>query len=94
MCSVKANTPFLSSFIREKVQKHIEDRFLAAAGIEKILPDASLIENGVIDSTGVLEFIDFLEGSFNIKIMDEELVPDNLDSINKIVAFIERKTNS
>jgi len=80
--------------IRDKIQNFIEQNFLAAAGLDKIQPDMSLLENGIVDSTGVLEFIDFLEGTFDIKIMDEELVPDNLDSINKTVAFIESKTGA
>ena len=51
----------------------------------------SLYEKGIIDSTGVLELVDFLEEKFGIKIEDEELVPDNLDSIKKIFDFIQRK---
>ena len=51
----------------------------------------SLYEKGIIDSTGVLELVDFLEEKFGIKIEDEELVPDNLDSIKKIFNFVQRK---
>ena len=94
MRSQETNLPAFGLSIKERVQKFIEERFLAGAGLDRIQPDVSLLENGIMDSTGVLEFIDFLEGTFNIKIMDEELVPDNLDSINRIVAFIERKTGA
>jgi acyl carrier protein len=90
--SVKTDLPFLGLSIRDRVQKFIEERFLAGAGLDRIQPDESLLENGIMDSTGVIELIDFLEETFNTKIMDEEVVPDNLDSINKVVAFIERKT--
>ena len=54
--------------------------------------DSSFLENGVIDSTGVLELINYLEGRFNIKVEDDELVPQNLDSINGLIRFIERKS--
>ncbi len=80
--------------VRTSVQKYIEDRFLAVAGVERIQPDDSLLENGIVDSTGVLELIDFLENRFGFKFMDDELVPDNLDSIEKIVTFIGRKTDT
>ena len=51
----------------------------------------SLLEQGIIDSTGVLELVGFLEQRFEIRIHDEEIVPDNLDSINKLIGFVERK---
>lgn len=56
--------------------------------------DDSFMETGIIDSTGILELVRFLEATFGIKITDEELIPDNLDSINKIVAFLETKRPS
>jgi acyl carrier protein len=52
---------------------------------------ASLIEAGLIDSTGVLELVGYLEDQFDIRIVNEELLPENLDSIDSIVAFVERK---
>jgi len=51
----------------------------------------SLIESGVIDSTGVLELIEFLQDEFGISIADSETIPDNLDSIERIVEFVARK---
>lgn len=53
--------------------------------------EISLLNSGIIDSTGVLEVIQFLEQQFGIHVKDEELLPDNLDSVGKIVRFIERK---
>jgi acyl carrier protein len=53
--------------------------------------DASLIDIGVIDSTGVLEVIGFLETTFEITVEEAEMVPENLDSISRIVAFLGRK---
>jgi acyl carrier protein len=53
--------------------------------------DASLLDQGIIDSTGVLEVIGFLESTFGITVEDAEMLPDNLDSIQRISAFVARK---
>jgi acyl carrier protein len=53
--------------------------------------DGSLLDRGVIDSTGVLEVITFIENTFSVKVADEEMLPENLDSIDRIAAFVERK---
>jgi len=78
--------------IREKVYQFIQEMFLAGAGLENVQEDESFLENGIIDSTGVMELIAFLENTFGIKVEDEELIPENLDSINNVVAYLERKT--
>ena len=54
--------------------------------------DDSLQEKGVIDSTGVLELVSWLEDTYRVKIGDNELLPENLDSINRLARFIEGKT--
>lgn len=53
--------------------------------------NTSLLAEGIIDSQGVLELVFFLESNMSIKIHDDELIPDNLDSINRIAAFVEKK---
>ncbi len=53
--------------------------------------DTSFLESGIIDSTGILELISYVEESFGIKIEPEDALPENLDSINCVAAFIERK---
>ena len=53
--------------------------------------DDSFLELGIIDSTGVLELVTFVESTYGVTIEDEELVPENLDSINSLVRFIESK---
>ena len=53
--------------------------------------DQSLLDAGIIDSTGVLEIVQFLESDFGIKVEDTEIVPENVDSILRIAAFIGRK---
>ncbi len=77
--------------MREKVKEFIVENFLFGddQGLDN---DASFLDNGIIDSTGILELVTFLDETFNIEIADEELVPENLDSINQIVSFLVRKT--
>ncbi len=53
--------------------------------------DASFLESGVIDSTGVLELISYMETRFGITVEDHELVPENLDSINGLLRFVQKK---
>lgn len=53
--------------------------------------DVSLLETGIVDSTGMLEMIAFLEETYGFSIEDHELVPENLDSIQNLVAFVQRK---
>ena len=54
--------------------------------------DSSFIESGVIDSTGVLELINYIEARFRIKVENDEMVPENLDSINGVIRFIHKKS--
>ncbi len=53
--------------------------------------ETSFLESGIIDSTGILELVSFLEEKFGISIADEELVPENLDSIANVVAYLTKK---
>jgi len=55
--------------------------------------DLSLLDQGIVDSTGVLEVVHFLEESFEIKVSDEEISPDNLDTIGRIATYVAKKKN-
>lgn len=57
----------------------------------KLTDGASLLDLGVVDSTGVLEIIGFIEGTFGLTVEDDEIVPANLDSIERIAAYVDRK---
>lgn len=78
----------------QRVRDFLNDSFLFGRGTDDLASDDSLVESGVIDSTGVLELVGFLEESFHIRVEDDELVPQNLDSINRIVRFIESKRSA
>ena len=75
----------------DKVRKYIIENFLFEAADASLERSDSLLDSGVMDSTGVLELVGFLEEEFEIEVKDEELVPDNFDSLEKIAAYIERK---
>ncbi|MBU1043488.1 MAG: acyl carrier protein [Candidatus Omnitrophica bacterium] len=77
--------------IKPKIKEFIINNFLMGADSANIQNDTSFLEEGVIDSTGILELVEFLQETFKIMIEDEELIPDNLDSIDKVAAFILRK---
>ena len=75
---------------RELLRDYIVNNFLF--GDDQGLDDStSFLEGGIIDSTGILEVIGFLEDTFDIRVQDDELVPENLDSIAIILGFLERK---
>jgi acyl carrier protein len=78
--------------LARELRQFIDENFLF--GIEtEYTEDDSLLENSIIDSTGVLELIAHLESTYGLSIDDEDLVPENLDSINRLVRFInDRKT--
>ena len=56
--------------------------------------DASLLETGVIDSTGILELIEFLEDEFGVHVEDHETVPENLDGIDRVADYVQRKQSA
>ena len=79
--------------VTARIRGFIVDTFLL--GDDDGFDDAdSLIEAGVVDSTGVMEVVTFLEESFVIDIADDELVADNLDSVERLAAFVQRKLES
>jgi len=76
--------------IANEVRQFILDNFLAPRNKGEISDKDSFLENGVIDSTGVLELVTFLEETFNVKVEDNDLVPENLDSIDQVSRFVKR----
>lgn len=76
--------------LREQIRNFILENFMLE-NPEDLVDDESMLEKGIIDSTGVLELVAFIETTFEIKVEDEELIPENLDSIKNIVNFLEKK---
>lgn len=76
--------------IKEKIKAFIIENFLFGEE-QNLEDDMSFLENGIIDSTGVLELVEFIENTFSISIEDEDLIPENLDSLQKVANFINSK---
>lgn len=74
----------------EIVREYIIENFLFGDDAE-LEQDSSFIENGILDSTGIIELVAFVEKAFEIRVDDEELVPENFDSIYKLVKYLESK---
>ncbi len=77
---------------KQKVREFIFENFLFDAKEDDLQDNASFLDQGIIDSTGVLELVEWLEDTFDITVDDEELIPENLDSVNSLAEYIVRKT--
>lgn len=80
--------------VEQKLRTYILDNFLFTDDQSALNSADSFLAKGIIDSTGIMEVIYFLQDEFHIEVADEEMVPANLDSVNNIVAFVERKLKS
>jgi acyl carrier protein len=76
--------------IESEIHDFVLTNFLFGQSLN-LQPGDSLLEKGVIDSTGVLELVAFLEETYDFKVEDDEVIPDNLDSTGSIAAFVEKK---
>lgn len=77
--------------IRSSVRKFVGESFLFREEIGTFGDEDSFLAAGIIDSTGVLELVFFLENTFGIQVADEEMLPENLDSVAAITEYISRK---
>lgn len=75
----------------QKVRDYVLDNYLFTDDQSALKNDESFLDKGIIDSTGIMEVILFLEEEFGIEVEDEEMVPENLDSVNNIVNYIASK---
>lgn len=81
----------MSNDVAGKVKAFVVDRFLYGQGGDQLGATDSFLQRNLMDSTGVLELVAWLEESYTIQVADQELIPDNLDSIDKIAAFVKKK---
>ena len=77
--------------VENKVRDYILENYLFTDDQSTLGNGDSFLEKGIIDSTGVLEVIAYLEQEFGVRVEDEEMIPQNLDSVNNIVAFVTAK---
>lgn len=78
---------------KQRVREFVTSNFFVQDA-DGLTDSASLLDLGVVDSTGVLEIMGFLESTFGVSVEDDEIVPENLDSIERIASFVERKRPS
>ena len=93
-------TPTHSSLIRargemptleEEIRTYVAENFVLAADVGALAGNASLTRGGIVDSVGIVELIHFLETNYQIEIADDELVPENIDTIDNIVRYLQTK---
>jgi len=73
---------------RNKIREFLQKNFFVSGPLDD---GASLLDQGIIDSTGALELVSFIETEFGIQVKDDEMLPENLDSIERIASFVARK---
>ena len=77
--------------ILEKLEKVFLTEIAVDLGKKSLVPDEDLLEQGILDSIGIMKLIVFIEGNFGIQVEDEEIIPENFQSLNSMVAFIGQK---
>ena len=77
--------------IQKEIRQYVFENFIVDDD-EGFSDDESFLESGLIDSTGILELITFVEETYNVEVEDEEMVPDNLDGIAKVARFVASKS--
>ncbi|MBW2643053.1 MAG: acyl carrier protein [Deltaproteobacteria bacterium] len=80
------------SKIKDQIRAFVVGNFLFGNNGD-LEDNTSFLEEGIIDSTGILELVGYLEEEFPITVEDEELIPENLDSINNVAAYLQSKIN-
>lgn len=77
--------------MHDKIREFIFENFLFNADDKGLDNNASFLETGIIDSTGMLELVNWVQETYGFEIEDTELVPENLDSVNRLAVFISKK---
>lgn len=78
--------------VEAKLRSYILENYLFTDDESQLNNADSFMEKGILDSTGIMEVIFFIEEEFSVQVADEEMVPENLDSIDNLVAFIGKKS--
>jgi len=84
----------MNNSVSEQIRSFIVENFLFGESDNSLKDTDSFLDSNIIDSTGILELVSFLEETHNIQVEDEELIPENLDSIDAIAMFVHNKRQS
>ena len=87
------NTETTINQVTEKIREFILENYLFGYDENELCNDSSFLEQGILDSTGIIELVTFVESEFNIEVLDCDILPENLDSINCISNYVYRKIN-
>lgn len=77
--------------IKSQIRRYILENFLFTDDETRLQDDVSFLEEGIVDSTGVLELVMFVEETFGIEVADEEILPENFDSVERLTRYVEEK---
>jgi len=77
--------------VEAQIRRYVLESFLFTNDDDKLQDDASFLEEGIVDSTGVLELVMFVEEAFGITVVDEEIVPENFDSVERLAHYVRLK---
>lgn len=77
--------------VKGQIRQYIAENFLFSDDGNQLSESASFLEEGIVDSTGVLELVMFVEETFGIVVEDEEIVPENFDSVAQLAGYVQRK---
>jgi acyl carrier protein len=77
--------------IKDQIRQYITQSLLFSDGGFKYDDDASFLEEGIVDSLGVMDLVFFIEETFGLTVKDEDLTPDNFDSVNKLADYIQHQ---
>lgn len=78
--------------VESKIRQFILENYLFTNDQSALADDDSFLKKGIIDSTGILEVIQFLSDEFGIAVKDDEMIPENLDSVSNLAKFVTQKT--
>jgi acyl carrier protein len=81
----------MSTALHDQVRNFILENYLFTSDPSALALDDSLLGRGIVDSTGMLEIIYFIEEQLGVKVADADMIPDNLDSVNRIAKYVESK---
>ena len=78
--------------VKDKIRKYVAENFLFSNNGFTLDDDESFLEAGVVDSLGVVELVSFVEENYKISVPDDDIVPDNFDSVDNLAAYIARRS--
>ncbi len=81
----------MKNMLAQTIRDFVVENFLLGESNNDLKDTDSFLDNGIVDSTGILELVAFLEEAYDIQVEDEELIPENLDSITNVTAYLHRK---